>query len=136
MAIHALTHVKRAHCHSGAQHMRRPILPAAAILIACTAATSAAAVDIGGDTKVGGQIFFDVSHISLQNENSSGAKIDAAPPGTGCAAQRFCLSIDHRFNDVWSANLTPDAQFSPASTATVTTSPGNTTVLTNQNSSG
>src|ERR1700716_3943709 len=116
--------------------MRRPILPAAAILIGCTAATSAAAVDIGGDTKVGGQIFFDVSHISLQNENSSGAKIDAAPTGTGFDVKRFYLSIDHRFNDVWSADLTTDAQFSTASTATVTTSTGNTTVLTSQNSSG
>src|SRR3984893_10213924 len=136
MAMHALTHVKRAHCHSGAQHMRKPILPAAAILIGCTAATGAAAVDLGGDTKVGGQIFYDVSHISLQNENSSGAKIDAAPPGTGFDVRRCTRSIDHRFNDVWSADLTTDAQFSTASTATVTTSTGNTTVLTNQNSSG
>jgi hypothetical protein len=116
--------------------MRKPILPAAAILIGCTAATGAAAVDLGGDTKVGGQIFYDVSHISLQNENSSGAKIDAAPTGTGFDVKRFYLSIDHRFNDVWSADLTTDAQFSTASTATVTTSTGNTTVLTNQNSSG
>jgi len=69
--------------------MRKQILPAAAILVGCTAATSAAAVDIGGDTKVGGQIFFDVSHISLQNENSSGAKIDAAPTGTGFDVKRL-----------------------------------------------
>jgi hypothetical protein len=112
--------------------MRRQILPAAVILIGCTAATSAAAVDIGGDTRVGGQIFYDVSHISLQNENSSGAKVDTAPTGTGFDVKRFYLIIDHRFNDVWSADLTTDAQFSTASTATLS----NTTVLTNQNTSG
>src|SRR6266403_260289 len=116
--------------------MRKQILTTAAILTGCAAATGAAAVDIGADTRVGGQIFFDVSHISLQNENSSGAKIDAAPTGTGFDVKRFYLSIDHRVNDVWSADLTTDAQFSTASTATVTTSTGNTTVLTNQNSSG
>ena len=116
--------------------MRKQILTTAATLIGCAAATSASAVDIGGDTRVGGQIFFDVSHISLQNENSSGAKIDAAPTGTGFDVKRFYLSIDHKFNDVWSADLTTDAQFSTASTAAVTTSTGNTTVLTNQNSSG
>src|SRR5882762_9744005 len=116
--------------------MRKQILTAAAILTGCAAATGAAAVDIGADTRVGGQIFFDVSHISLQNENCSGARIDAAPTGTGFDVKRFYLSIDHRFNDVWSADLTTDAQLSTASTATVTTSTGNTTVLTNQNSSG
>src|SRR5882762_1416764 len=116
--------------------MRKQILTAAAILTGCAAATGAAAVDIGADTRVGGQIFFDVSHISLQNENSSGARIDAAPTGTGFDVKRFYLSIDHRFNDVWSADLTTDAQFSTASTATVTTASGTTTVLTNQNSSG
>src|SRR5258705_70281 len=116
--------------------MRKQILTTAAILISCAAATGREAVDIGANTKGGGQIFFDVSHISLQNENSSGAKIDAAPTGTGFDVKRFYLSIDHRFNDVWSADLTTDAQFSTASTATVTTSTGNTTVLTNQNSSG
>src|SRR5438105_2134265 len=85
------THVKRARGHSGARQMRKQILTTAAILIGCAAATSAAAVDIGADTKVGGQIFFDVSHISLQNENSSGAKIDAAPTGTGFDVKRFYL---------------------------------------------
>jgi hypothetical protein len=85
--------------------MRKQILTTAATLIGCAAATSAAAVDIGDDTRVGGQIFFDVSHISLQNENSSGAKIDSAPTGTGFDVKRFYLSLDHCTLDPRAANV-------------------------------
>ena len=85
---------------------------------------------------VGGRVFFDVSHISLQNENAAGANVDTPPTGTGFDVKRFYLSVDHRFNDIWSADLTTDAQFSAASTATVTTPTGTTTALTNQNTTG
>ncbi len=113
--------------------MRVRILSAAAVTI-CAGATTAFAAD--GDTKVGGSVFFDVSHISLQNENAAGAKVDTPPTGTGFDVKRFYLIIDHKFNDVWSADLTTDAQFSTASTATVTTPTGTTTALTNQNTTG
>ncbi len=114
--------------------MRVRILTAAVLSI-CASATTALAAD--GDTKVGGAIFYDVSHISLQNENAAGAKVDIPPTGTGFDIKRFYLIIDHKFNDVWSANLTTDAQFSTASTATVSTpGGGTTTALTNQNTSG
>lgn len=115
--------------------MRMRILTAA-ILTGCVWATTAVAVDLGSDTTVGGLVFFDVSHISLQNENAAGTKIDTAPTGTGFDVKRLYLIVDHKFNEVWSANLTTDAQFSTASTATVNTPTGTTTALTNGNTSG
>ena len=116
--------------------MRKRILTAA-VLTSCVSATAAVAADVGENTTVGGVAFFDVSHISLQNENAAGAKVDTAPTGTGFDIKRFYLVIDHKFNDVWSADLTTDAQFSTASTATVSVpGGGTTTALTNQNTSG
>ena len=106
-----------------------------AVLTSC-AATTAFAADLGENTTVGGRVFFDVSHISLQNENAAGAGVDTPPMGTGFDVKRFYLSVDHKFDDTWSADLTTDAQFTTSSTATITTPTGTTTVLTNGNTSG
>src|SRR5882757_2567925 len=115
--------------------MRKQILTVA-LVTGCAGTTAAVAADIGANTTVGGQAFFDVSHIQLENENAAGKKVDAGPTGTGFDIKRFYLIADHKFNDVWSADITLDAQYSTASTATVTTPTGTTTALTNQNSSG
>src|SRR5499427_4670670 len=82
-----------------------------ALILACTVATPALAVDVGSDTTIGGLVFFDVSNISLQNEDKTGKKVDTPPNGFGFDVKRFYLSVDHKFNDVWSANLTTDAQY-------------------------
>ena len=58
------------------------------------------------DTKVGGRIFFDAT--SIQQENN-GAKTNGT--GTGFDVTRFYLTVDHKFDDTWSANLTSDAQY-------------------------
>lgn len=112
----------------------------AAILTSCAAATTAGAagIDIGADTTIGGELFSDFSHIQLQNENAAGQRIDTAPDGTGFDIKRFYLIVDHRFNDIFAADITTDAQFSTASTATVLTNTtgGTATALTNQNTSG
>ena len=76
---------------------------------------SALAAD--GDTTFGGQAFLDVSHISLQQEQKDGTTKDVPPSGTGIDAKRFYFVVDHQFNDVWSANITTDAQFSSSTTA-------------------
>lgn len=70
-----------------------------------------------GSTSVGGQVFLDVSHISQQQEQKDGSEKDVPPTGTGFDVKRFYLSVDHQFNDMWSANLTTDAQFSSSTTA-------------------
>src|SRR5262249_52573766 len=110
-------------CSSASRGQMHKRVLAAAILTIGTAATPAFALDVGKDTTVGGLVFFDVSNISLQNENAKGQKVDTPPNGFGFDVKRFYLIVDHRFNDVWSANLTTDAQYSTAATTTVVTPP-------------
>lgn len=61
------------------------------------------------DTKIGGKMYFDVTHIS---ETSNG--VDTNKTGTGIDVKRFYLSVDHQFDETWSANLTTDFQYNSA----------------------
>jgi hypothetical protein len=122
--------------------MHKKIL-AAVMVIGGAATTPALAVDVGSDTTIGGLVFYDVSNISLQNEDKTGKKVDTPPNGFGFDVKRFYLIVDHKFNDVWSANLTTDAQYSTAATTSVVTppstpggSPGTVNALTSQTTSG
>jgi hypothetical protein len=56
-----------------------------------------------GDTKVGGTVFFNFSNV---NQQSNGAK--QSVNGTGFNLKRVYLSVDHKFSDVLSANITTD----------------------------
>jgi hypothetical protein len=107
--------------------MRKQLITAA-ILASCAAATSAFAVDLGEGTTVGGQAFFDFTNISDHQGQANGSDPAVAPSGTGFDVKRFYLIVDHQFNDVWSADLTTDAQYASNSTvvtgATVTCSGG------------
>jgi hypothetical protein len=58
------------------------------------------------NTKIGGTMFVDLTNI---DQTSNGKKTDAS--GTGFDVKRFYLSIDHKFDDVWSANLTTDFSY-------------------------
>lgn len=58
------------------------------------------------DTRVGGRIFFNAT---TRTEEVNGARTNGT--GTGFDVTRMYLSVDHRFDDVWSANLTSDAQY-------------------------
>lgn len=72
--------------------------------------TVAPAVDslkkLVNDTKVGGRIFFDATNISQETD---GVKVNGT--GTGFDVTRFYLTVDHKFDDIWSAVLTSDAQY-------------------------
>src|SRR3954465_13665089 len=118
-----------------ARHTRVAAAVATALGVFSLPAFSAG-TDIGANTTVGGELFADFSHIQLQNENAAGQRIDTAPTGNGFDIKRLYLIVDHKFSDVWAADLTTDAQFSTASTTTVTTPTGTATALTNQNTSG
>ena len=78
-------------------------------------------------TQVSGRMYFDMTSIK-QRSNGVGV----APSGTAFDIKRFYLGIDHQFNDVYSANLTMDAEYRSAlgasGTSTVTINPtgGNT----------
>ena len=58
------------------------------------------------DTKVSGTMFVDMTHL---DQTRNGRKTDAS--STGLDVKRFYLSIDHKFNDIWSANLTTDFNY-------------------------
>jgi hypothetical protein len=64
-------------------------------------------------TKVSGTVFYNTSNI---DQKTSGNRV--APSGTGFDIKRTYLSVDHKFNDIWSANITTDAQYSSAVGAT------------------
>ncbi len=65
------------------------------------------------DTKLSGRMYFDLTNI---DQESNGAKTDAS--GFGFDIKRFYLGVDHKFDDVWSMNLTTDFQYSSAISST------------------
>lgn len=107
--------------------MRKQLITAA-VLASCAVATSVSAADVGASTTVGGVAFFDFSNISQQQGQTNGTDPSVGPSGTGFDVKRFYLIVDHTFNDVWSADLTTDAQYASNSTvvsgATVTCTGG------------
>jgi hypothetical protein len=58
------------------------------------------------DTKIGGRLFIDMTN---RDEKVNGVKTNNS--GTGFDVTRFYLTVDHKFDDIWSANLTSDAQY-------------------------
>jgi hypothetical protein len=58
-------------------------------------------------TKIGGTAFMDFTNI---DQTRNGTKTDAS--GTGLDVKRFYLTVDHAFDDIWSANVTTDFNYS------------------------
>ncbi|HEX6614283.1 MAG TPA: cell division protein ZapB, partial [Rhodanobacteraceae bacterium] len=58
-------------------------------------------------TRIGGVSYIDFTDI---DQTKNGTKTDAS--GTGLDVKRFYLSVDHTFNDIWSADLTTDFNYS------------------------
>ena len=65
------------------------------------------------DTVVSGRMYYDLSNVE---QKSNGVK--TTPTGTGFDIKRFYIGVDHKFNDVFSANVTTDFQYSSALSAT------------------
>lgn len=76
-------------------------------------------VDNASSTTVGLQSFMDFGHIANQQNG-----VDVVPTGTGFDIKRFYLIVDHKFDNVWAANLTTDAQYLADKTTTAVTSVG------------
>jgi hypothetical protein len=76
------------------------------------------------NTKVGGLVFFDLTNVSNKN-----AGVDNAQNGFHFDIKRFYLTVDHQFNETYSAHLTTDATFdtgqcnSPVTTVILPTVP-------------
>jgi hypothetical protein len=65
-----------------------------------------------GSTSISGKAFFNVSNI---DQKSDGA--DSAQNGTQTELKRFYIGIDHKFSDVFSANLTTDFRYNTNGTS-------------------
>jgi hypothetical protein len=59
------------------------------------------------NTTLNGKMYFDFSNISQKNSDTG--KTNAT--GTGLDVKRFYLSVTHKFDDMWSANLTTDFNY-------------------------
>ena len=58
------------------------------------------------NTKISGTSFIDFTNI---DQTKNGTKTDSS--GTGLDVKRFYLQVDHKFNDIWSADLTTDFNY-------------------------
>jgi hypothetical protein len=65
------------------------------------------AADVGPDTQLGGTVFLDLTHLE---QSSQGARTDAS--GNDGDLKRLQLSLDHRFNTLWSVDVTTDSSYS------------------------
>lgn len=64
------------------------------------------------NTSITGKAFFNVSSI---NQKSDG--VDSVQNGTETELKRFYLGVDHKFNDMFSANLTTDFRYNANGTS-------------------
>jgi hypothetical protein len=63
------------------------------------------AVKWAADTKISGRMYYNISTI---DHEVNGSKAGNTDNGWGFNIKRFYLGVDHKFNDVFSANLTTD----------------------------
>lgn len=78
-----------------------------------------------GETKVGGVVFADLSYIHQKTDGALPATATTAASngypssnGTGFDIKRAYLSVDHKFNDIYSANITTDFNYDTTTKAT------------------
>lgn len=74
---------------------------------AANAKTVAAVDKLVSNTSLSGKMYFDFTKID--DKNSDTGKTNKS--GVGLDVKRFYLGINHKFNDVWSANLTTDFNY-------------------------
>ena len=63
------------------------------------------------NTTIGGRAFFNVSNIHQTSTDLLGKKTDNAQNGTQTELKRFYLIVDHKFDNIFSANLTTDFRY-------------------------
>jgi hypothetical protein len=70
-----------------------------------------------GSTTISGKSYFNVSNIDQTSTDLAGNKTDNAQNGTQTELKRFYVSIDHKFNDVFSADITTDFRYNTNGTS-------------------
>ena len=63
------------------------------------------------NTTISGKAFFNVSNIDQHSTDLAGVTTANAQNGTQTELKRFYLGVDHKFNNVFSANLTTDFRY-------------------------
>ena len=82
---------------------------------AAPAAGPAPSSDVPGwvkNTTISGKVFANVSNIDHESDG-----VDQSDNGTQAELKRFYLGVDHKFNDVFSANLTTDFRYNANGTS-------------------
>jgi hypothetical protein len=69
------------------------------------------------DTKITGKAFFNVSNISQRSTDLAGNTSDNIQDGTQTELKRFYVGVDHKFNDIFSANITTDFRYNANGTS-------------------
>ena len=69
------------------------------------------------DTKISGKAFFNVSNISQRSTDLAGNTSDNIQDGTQTELKRFYVGVDHKFNDIFSANITTDFRYNANGTS-------------------
>jgi hypothetical protein len=69
------------------------------------------------NTTIGGKAFFNVSNINQESTDLLGNVTKNAQNGTQSELKRFYLIVDHKFSDVFSANLTTDFRYNANGTS-------------------
>ncbi len=91
----------------------KTILWASAFALAAGAAVPANAAQWWENTSISGKMFYDLTNISQSYYDAAGVKQKGAlssadQNGTGYDIKRFYVGINHKFNDIFSANITTD----------------------------
>jgi hypothetical protein len=69
------------------------------------------------DTKISGKAFFNVSNIGQRSTDLAGNTTDNIQDGTQTELKRFYVGVDHKFNDIFSANITTDFRYNANGTS-------------------
>jgi hypothetical protein len=69
------------------------------------------------DTKISGKAFFNVSNIDQRSTDLAGNTTKNVQDGTQTELKRFYVGVDHKFNDVFSANITTDFRYNANGTS-------------------
>lgn len=70
-----------------------------------------------GNTKLGGRFFLNVSNIRQTSTDLLGNGTGNAQNGTQTELKRGYIIVDHKFDDIWSANLTTDFRYNSGGTS-------------------
>ncbi|HWJ38233.1 MAG TPA: hypothetical protein VNR86_05685 [Sphingomicrobium sp.] len=63
------------------------------------------------NTSISGKSFFNVSNINQKSVDLAGTTTESAQNGTQVELKRFYVSVDHKFNDMFSADITTDFRY-------------------------